>query len=213
VIIKKLKGPNNRAVNLHHPTLRNCVMTFTMFTRKYPSPYPCPTCKIDHEYKTVHLNLNNDGDVALNEPLYQKLKDQGLLGELKATHETVPLPTGVNIFGFFDDNADVTPDDSHVYQSAYTAGETPAFSTRVAHTNVTFGVLATGVVNADDHLFTTGEVLPAGDPVESYIIYRYLTSAAASPLLAHYGTATGLPLTPNGADVTVVYNASGMWTY
>jgi hypothetical protein len=120
---------------------------------------------------------------------------------------------GVNIFGFFDDNADVTPDDSHVYQSAYTAGETPAFSTRVAHTNVTFGVLATGVVNADDHLFTTGEVLPAGDPVESYIIYRYLTSAAASPLLAHYGTATGLPLTPNGADVTVVYNASGMWTY
>jgi hypothetical protein len=93
MILKKLKGPNNRAVNLHHPTLRNCVMTFTMFTRKYPSPYPCPTCRIDHEYKTVHLNLNNDGDAVINEPLYQKLKDQGLLGELKATHETVPLPT------------------------------------------------------------------------------------------------------------------------
>jgi hypothetical protein len=126
---------------------------------------------------------------------------------------TVLTNFATTLFSFFDDNADVTPDDAHVFKSSYTAGETPAFATRVALASVTSGVVSTGVVDAADHVFTTGEVLPVGDPVESFIVYKFITNAAASPVLAHYGTATGLPLTPNGADVTVVFNASGMWQY
>lgn len=123
------------------------------------------------------------------------------------------------LVAFFSDDATVTPLVTHVFQSSYTASENPAFgspTSRQVLTGVTAGTLvggaaAVGTVDAVDAVFTSGTILTGSTSVESLIICKFITNAAASPLLVHFDTATGLPLTPNGADVTVVWNASGIW--
>jgi hypothetical protein len=45
-----------------------------------------------------------------------------------------------------------------------------------------------------------------GDQSEALVIYKDTGSAATSPLIAYIDTATGLPVTPNGADVTVTWD-------
>ena len=52
-----------------------------------------------------------------------------------------------------------------------------------------------------------------GDVCEAIIIYKDTGSAATSPLIAFYDTGvTGLPVTPNGGDITVTVNASGWFS-
>jgi len=122
------------------------------------------------------------------------------------------------LFVFFSDDASVTPDDTHVFTSSYEGGApqatlNPTFANRLTLGSVTAGSVGTGVVDAADSLFTGSSVLIGSTTQESLIIAKFITNSAASPVLAHFGSATGLPLTPNGADVTVVWNASGIWRF
>jgi len=51
-----------------------------------------------------------------------------------------------------------------------------------------------------------------GNTVEALVIYVDTGSAATSPLVAYIDTSvTGLPVTPNGGDITVTWNASGIF--
>ncbi len=43
-----------------------------------------------------------------------------------------------------------------------------------------------------------------------YLILRELTSDALSPAMWHIDTATGIPLTPNGSDITITIDAEGI---
>lgn len=61
-----------------------------------------------------------------------------------------------------------------------------------------------GVADADDITFTE---VPAGDPCGHLVIYKDTGSAATSNLIGVIDTATGLPLTPNGGDVTVQWDS------
>jgi hypothetical protein len=61
-----------------------------------------------------------------------------------------------------------------------------------------------GVADADD---VTLEEVPSGDPCEHLVIYKDTGSAATSNLIAVIDTATGLPLTPNGGDVTIAWDS------
>lgn len=70
----------------------------------------------------------------------------------------------------------------------------------------TIGVVAAGVFDANDTVFTA----LSGDQAESLILLKDTGAEPSSPLIGYWDTATGLPLTPNGADVTVVWNASGI---
>jgi hypothetical protein len=82
--------------------------------------------------------------------------------------------------------------------------------------SVTVGTVASGVVDAGDNVFTGASALAGSTSVESLIVSKNIGNASAtSPNLAHWDSAnaTGLPLTPNGADVTVVWNASGLWRF
>lgn len=45
-----------------------------------------------------------------------------------------------------------------------------------------------------------------GDTVESIVLYKDTTVEATSPLIAFIDTATGLPFTPNGGDVTIQWD-------
>jgi hypothetical protein len=52
-----------------------------------------------------------------------------------------------------------------------------------------------------------------GASVEALILYIDTGTAGTSPLVAYIDTSvTGLPVTPNGGDITITWNASGIFT-
>lgn len=68
--------------------------------------------------------------------------------------------------------------------------------------NLASKTVAAGVADAADVTFTA----VTGDQSEAVVIYKDTGSAATSPLIAYIDTATGLPVTPNGADITVTWD-------
>ena len=83
-------------------------------------------------------------------------------------------------------------------------------SSAVVGTPVALGskvVDTSGVFDAADPTFTA----VSGASVEAIVIYKWTGSAATSSLIAFIDTATsGLPVTPNGGDIVVTFNASGI---
>lgn len=73
----------------------------------------------------------------------------------------------------------------------------------------TSGALATktytaGVLDADDTVIAT----VTGDPFESLVLFNDTPGTEATKdLILFIDTATGLPTTPNGADITLQYDA------
>lgn len=73
----------------------------------------------------------------------------------------------------------------------------------IASTTVT-----NGLFDGDDVTFTA----VTGATVEALIIYIDTGSSATSRLVAYIDTSvTGLPVTPNGGDITITWNASGIF--
>lgn len=62
-----------------------------------------------------------------------------------------------------------------------------------------------GVADAADITFSE---VPSGDPCDHLVIYKDTGSAATSNLIGVIDTATGLPLTPNGGDVSVAWDSA-----
>lgn len=62
-----------------------------------------------------------------------------------------------------------------------------------------------GVFDAADVTFTA----VTGDPCEAILVYKDTGSAATSPLIAYIDTvSSGLPVTPNGGDITIAWHAT-----
>lgn len=61
-----------------------------------------------------------------------------------------------------------------------------------------------GVADADDVTYTT---VAAGAACNHLVIYKDTGSAATSNLIAVIDTATGLPITPNGGDITIQWDS------
>lgn len=64
-----------------------------------------------------------------------------------------------------------------------------------------------GVADAADITLTS----VTGDQFESFTIYQNTGVESTSSLICNFDTATGLPLTPNGGDVDITWNASGIF--
>ena len=108
----------------------------------------------------------------------------------------------------FVDHADDTPaptTDDFIDDIASTA-RVPAIGSCPTLGTITIGSVAAGVFDAADTTFTS----LSGDQSESLILFKDTGSEATSRLIGFWDTATGLPLTPNGGNVTVVWNASGI---
>lgn len=60
-----------------------------------------------------------------------------------------------------------------------------------------------GVADANDLTFTA----VTGATVEALVLYKDTGVAATSPLIAYIDSATGLPFTPNGSDVDVIWDS------
>lgn len=75
----------------------------------------------------------------------------------------------------------------------------------IATATLSSKTVASGVYDSADPTWTA----VTGAQSEYLIMYVDTGSAATSPLVAFYDTATGLPVTPNGGDINITVNASG----
>lgn len=68
---------------------------------------------------------------------------------------------------------------------------------------------ANGTFDADNSTFTS----VSGNTVEALVIYIDTGSAATSRLVAYIDTGvTGLPVTPNGGNINITWDAAGIFT-
>jgi hypothetical protein len=99
----------------------------------------------------------------------------------------------------------------------YTFDATDEFLSDVSAAVVaTSGNLANKAVSATDGTFSADAVTftaVTGASIEAMYLYYDTGVAATSPLIAWIDSgAGGLPVTPNGTDITVTWNASGIYT-
>ena len=78
------------------------------------------------------------------------------------------------------------------------AGTPVASSGNLAAKSVTLGVF-----DAADVTFTA---VPAGLAIQYLVIWKDTGNPANSPLIALIDTGTGLPVTPNGGDITIAWD-------
>ena len=82
-----------------------------------------------------------------------------------------------------------------------------ADSSDVPLTNKTVGTVATGVFDADSVTFDA----ISGDAADYLVLYKYHATPANATMIVTWDSATtGLPVTPNGGDITVAWSASGI---
>ena len=84
------------------------------------------------------------------------------------------------------------------------AGARIATSTNLA--SKTVGTVAPGVFDHADFVFTA----VTGASVESLIYYEHSGTESTSPLMFNLDSWTGLPVTPNGGDITASPHATGV---
>lgn len=102
------------------------------------------------------------------------------------------------------DADDYTYSDSHEFLSSVPAAARVAVSGDLTGKTVT-----NGVFDCDDFTFSS----VSGDQSEALLFYLHTGSDATARLVAYIDSGyTGLPVTPNGADINVVVPATGVFT-
>lgn len=100
--------------------------------------------------------------------------------------------------------------DTGIYTYSSTDQFYSSVSSAVVGTPQTIGskTFTNGVFDGADVTYTS----VTGNSVEALVIYIDTGSAATSPLVAYIDTSvTGLPVTPNGGDIAITWNASGIF--
>lgn len=132
--------------------------------------------------------------------LFTAAKD-AMLGSGTAINFTLG---GDNFRIIFVDHADDTPAPAtDEFLDDILAAARVAESANLAGQSVSGGAFDTNDV-------TVGSV--SGDQFESVVLFKETGTETTSDLVAFYDTATGLPFTPSGGDITVVVNASGWFS-
>lgn len=122
--------------------------------------------------------------------LYPKGKEAFLNADIDMASDTIKIAL-VRVSG------------GYTYSSAHDFWDD--VSAHVVGTPQTLGskTLTNGVFDAADPTFTA----VSGAVVGALVIYKDTGSAATSPLIAYIDSATGLPVTPNGGDINIVFDA------
>lgn len=126
--------------------------------------------------------------------IYPKAKEKfldALIDMLTDTIKIALIDTGVYTYS-----------STHEFWSSASAAEIGTSQTLASKTTTD------GVFDADNVTFTS----VTGASVEALIIYKDTGSAATSPLIMYIDVAaSGLPVTPNGNNIDVQFNASGIF--
>jgi len=116
--------------------------------------------------------------------------------------------------GFLDGNIDWDTDDIRcilIDTADYTVDlathdnldDVPAIARVATSGALTSKTVTDGVADAAD--VTLSSV--TGDQCEAIVIYKHTGTESTSRLIAYIDTATGLPVTPNGGDITIQWDA------
>jgi len=127
--------------------------------------------------------------------LYDRGRQGFLAGEIAAGTDSLRI--------FFVDEADDTIDlaaDEDLADRA--AGSRVGTATAIASVTVVDGTLDAG----DTTLSAV-----TGDQSESLDMYQHTGTESTSLMICNIDTATGLPVTPNGGDITVAWHANGIF--
>jgi len=136
---------------------------------------------------------------ALYPKFKEKLLNPGTLGSTSGT--AVDLSDDTIKIALVDTGA-YTYSTAHEFYSSVSAAVIGTPQT-LANKSVT-----NGVFDADNVTFTA----VSGVSVEALVIYKDSGTAATSPLILYLDVATsGLPVTPNGGNIDVTFNASGIF--
>jgi hypothetical protein len=140
----------------------------------------------------------------------------GLFDEMRrslggfATHSVIDLGTDAIGCWFVDEGTD-TIDFAADVDCADRTGFNPTFAAAPnlagLATTIDSGVLKW---DANDEVFTGAEALTGSTSVESLEFWKDSGTNTTSPLISNHDDYTGLPLTPSGTDVTVVFPATGI---
>lgn len=110
---------------------------------------------------------------------------------------------------FFVDEADDTPDQTNDVDAAdrVAGAQVPAFASAPSLASNASSISSNVLVwDATDLTFTA----LSGDQSESYDIFKDSGTDTTSPLVSNHDDATGLPVTPSGGDVVIVWGATGI---
>lgn len=122
--------------------------------------------------------------------LYDKARERFLRGQLNWDTDTIKVC-------LVDKNLYTPNFTSHEFLSDVSASAIVA-----AGVTLTGKASAGGAADANDVTFSA----VTGAECEALIIYKDTGSSATSPLIAQIDSATGLPITPNGGDIIVVWD-------
>lgn len=86
---------------------------------------------------------------------------------------------------------------NHHYLDSIPVGARIATSANLSNKTATLGV-----ADADDVTF----VSVSGVQSELIILYKHTGTESTSTLIAYIDTSTGLPVTPNGEDITIIWD-------
>ena len=121
--------------------------------------------------------------------LYLKAKEAFLNGSINMVANTITIAlvdTGVYTFS-----------SSHQFRSEVSNNAV------ISTTTLTNKSVANGVFDADDATFTS----VTGANCEALLIFQDTAVQNTSRLIAYVDSATGLPILPNGGDITVVFSS------
>jgi hypothetical protein len=111
---------------------------------------------------------------------------------------------------FVDEGTD-TIDQAADVDCADRTGFNPTFANAPNLAGKTSAVTANVLIlDATDQVFTGGSVLTGVTSVESLELWVDTGTNTTSNLISNHDDYTGLPLTPSGTDVTVVWPATGI---
>lgn len=121
--------------------------------------------------------------------LYPKAKEAFLNKDIDMIVDTIVIA--------LVDTANYTYSSAHQYRSD--VSNTAIISTATLSNKTT----TNGVFDADDATFTS----VTGANAEALIIFQDTGNQATSRLIAYIDSATGLPILPNGGDITVAFSS------
>lgn len=111
---------------------------------------------------------------------------------------------GTDVRAILVDLADYTYNAAHDALDDVPAAARVAVSSALANKSVS----TAGVFDADDKTLSA----VTGDVSEALILYYHTGTESTSLLIAFLDTGvTGLPVTPNGGDIAIAWNASGIF--
>lgn len=126
--------------------------------------------------------------------LYTKYREKALQGQINWLADNIKV--------VLVDSADYTVNTAtHEFLS-----DVPSAARVATSANLTGKTATGGVADAADVTFPS----VTGDVSEALVIFKDTGTDTTSPLIAYIDTATGLAVTPNGGDITVIWpNDSG----